>query len=126
MMPVLADNTKFLEEIRLFAKSRGSIPRSLWFNGQNMKVYLRDCPRIIAGQRYEVITISNVLVFNPGQGVYRDFLGFMDTLGEHLFIENVFDVEQHPIYLTRGYTAIQLSDYDPALSFYKLLAETSK
>jgi hypothetical protein len=116
----LASDTEFIQAVTEYCQKRERIIPSQWFTGKYMKVYLRNSGRWIEQQRTHAITISNVEVFFPGEGIYHDFLKLMETLTDTILIESVLIPEQHGIYLRRGYQI--MSDlYDPIPSFYKKL-----
>lgn len=117
----LADDETFVNDIREFANVKGLFGTSKWFTGKYMTVYLRNGERFIGRSRTRAITVANVTVFTQGQGVYSDFLKMLETLTRVIYVEGVFQIEQHPLYRRRDYVKIAETMYDPGWDFYKIL-----
>lgn len=117
----LVDDEKFINDIRDFANTKSLFGQSTWFYGKYMSVYLRNGERFLGGSRIRAITVANVTVTSPGQGVYNDFLLLLETLTRVIYIEGVFQIEQHPLYRRRDYVKIEETIYDPGWDFYKIL-----
>lgn len=76
-----------------------------------MEVYLRNGPKVIGRSAIRCITISNVEVFSPKQGIYSFFLSYLEAnTDKPIYIENVLMAEHAGIYERRGYKSIADSD----------------
>lgn len=122
----LADDQTFVDAITAYAKDEDPFLRSTWFYGQHLDVYMRNGFRWINGEKVRALTASNVTSKSPGNGLYSQFLLFLESLADVVYVENVLYPDQYAIYLRRGYTAIPASDFDPLLSFYKVVDHSSK
>lgn len=99
--------SEFLCSVRDFISAETQFPISKWFRARAMEVYLRNGPKVIGRSVISCITVSNVEVFSPKQGIYSFFLNYLEAhTDKPIYIENVLMAEHAGIYERRGYKSI--------------------
>lgn len=106
----LADQTKFLSDVREFIGRSHVMTRSSWFRCDLMAAYLRVGAKVVGTSAIICTRIANVEVRakHQGKGIYGDFLDFVCAVSANpIVIENVLPPEHHGIYLRRGFALVR-------------------
>lgn len=105
---------KFKESLATFLMGEWPlIAQREWLEDRTIKVYMRKGHHYINGARYKTLDIANVAVVesHQRQGMYSELLELLKIAaqqqGAALYVENVINATQYPLYLRRGFTKLQ-------------------
>ncbi len=98
-----------------------------WIEAEGVSIYIRLGTRLVPGTltRIRTIEVANITIREDlrGKGRYSTLLALIDAVAgpRMVYIENVHNKAQHPIYLRRGFQRVVIG-VDPleSASFYKL------
>ena len=100
--------------------------RTRWFNVPTVDVYLKYSHRHVQGFYLPSFEVSNVTVHKKRRGIYDALLSLMWATikpNEILFVENVLDPNQIPLYIKRGFAKYHIFDAG-APSYYRVKQPT--
>lgn len=122
----LADDVEFTTRLLDFITPVNQLPKAKWIDGQFLKLYVRNGPRYIDGQKLNVITVANVEVYARGYGLYSQLLRLIEDTATTVYIECVHDRAHDGIYTRRGYVEFQNDDLSLSKNFIKYIDPMAK
>jgi GNAT superfamily N-acetyltransferase len=98
--------------------------RNPWVYGKFTDFYFRNTRRMINGEIYPSIDVSNISVKPKykSKGVFKSLMDFIEEEYRHrlIYVENILEPRLIEFFIKRGYSRVDKGDYDPAPSFYRL------
>ena len=78
--------------------------QNAWLKDKNIAVYVRKSRRVIEGMPVETLEIGSVSTKKPGRGFFKYFILHLESKGQVVFVENVFNLGLLAMLVKANYT----------------------